>query len=43
VAVGDQASEEMNAEVVGAAVARVLDLADVLELINDGLDQGALA
>ena len=42
-AVGDQASKEVNAEIVRAAVTRVLNLRDVLELINDGLDEGALA
>jgi len=33
----------MHAEVDGAAVARVFNLRDVLELIENGLDEGALA
>ena len=39
----DESSEQMHAEVDGAAVARVFNLRDVLELINDRLDEGALA
>jgi hypothetical protein len=42
-AIGDETCEQMDAEVVGTAVARVLDLAHVLELIDDGLDEGACA
>jgi hypothetical protein len=42
-AIGDQAGEQMDEEVERTAVARVLDLADILELIDDGLDEGALA
>jgi hypothetical protein len=38
VAIGRKASEQMHAEVDGAAVTRVLDLADVLELVDDGLN-----
>ena len=38
-AAGDQASEEMHAEVGGTAVAGVLDLADVLGLIDDRIDE----
>src|SRR5690606_15219142 len=43
VAIGRQAREQVDEEIEGAAVARVLDLADVFELIDDGLDQGAFA
>jgi hypothetical protein len=39
VALRNQPSEQMRQEVDGAAVARVLDLAHVFELINDGLDE----
>ena len=33
----------MDQEIDGTAMARVLDLTDVFELIVDGLDEGALA
>jgi hypothetical protein len=42
-AVGDEAGEQMDEEVHRAAMAGVLDLADVLELVVDGLDERALA
>ena len=37
-AVGNEARDEVNQEVDGAAMARMLDLADIFELIGDGLD-----
>ena len=43
VAIGDEAGEQMDEEIERTAMARVLDLADVLELIDDRLDQGAFA
>lgn len=42
-AVGDEPAEEVHEEVVGAAVAGMFDLADVLEFINDALDESTLA
>lgn len=36
--IGSETSEEMDQEVERTALARVLDLADVLELIVDTLD-----
>src|SRR5262249_19088438 len=42
-AIGDEASEQMHEEIVGTAVTRMLDLADVLELVDDGLNEGAFA
>ncbi len=42
-AVGDKASDQVDHEVRGAAMAGVLDLADVLELIGDGLDDRSFA
>lgn len=42
-AVGDEPAEEVNEEVVGAAVAGMFDLADVLEFINDARDESTLA
>jgi hypothetical protein len=42
-AIGDEAREQVDEEVVGAAVASVLDLADIRELIEAGRDQGAFA
>jgi len=33
----------VDEEVEGTAVTRVLDLGDILELIDDGLDEGAFA
>ncbi len=41
--VSDQASDEIDQEVDRAAMARVLNLRDVFELIGDGLDDGAFA
>src|SRR5262245_254532 len=43
VAIGSQTREQMDAEVDWAAVTRVLDLADVLELVEDGLDERTFA
>ncbi len=40
---GDQACNQVDQEVDGAAMARVLDLTNVFELISDGLDDGSLA
>ena len=37
-AVGNEARDEVNQEVDGAAMARMLYLADIFELIGDGLD-----
>ena len=37
-AVGDEATEEIDEEVGGAAVAGVFDLGDIFELIEDGFD-----
>lgn len=42
-AVGQQACEEVDHEVGGTAVARVLNLGDVLELVDDGLNERTLA
>jgi hypothetical protein len=41
--VGDQASDQVDQKVDGATMARMLDLADVFELIVDGLDDGSFA
>ena len=41
--VGDEASDQVDQEIDRAAMAGVLDLTDVFELIIDGLDDGALA
>ena len=38
-AVGDELSYQVDQEVMRAAMARVLDLADVRELVNDRLDE----
>jgi hypothetical protein len=43
VIVGDEASKEIRQDIVGAAMTGVLDLAHALELIVDGLDDGAFA
>ena len=40
-AVGDEATEEVDEEVAGAAVAGVFDLGDIFELIEDGFDNRA--
>jgi hypothetical protein len=42
-AIGDEAREQVDEEIERAAVARVLDLADVLELVNNRLDERPLA
>jgi len=42
-AVGDESSEEVHEEVEWTAMAGVLDLADVLELVIDTLDDRPLA
>ena len=42
-AVGDQPCDQVDQEGDRAAMARMLDLADVFELISDGLDNGAFA
>ena len=41
VAVGDEATEEIDEEVAGAAMAGVFDLGDVFELVEDGFDNRA--
>ena len=41
-AVGDEASEEMNQEVERATVTRMFELAPVLELIDDRLNERPL-
>ena len=43
VTVGDEAAEEIDEEVDGAAMARVLNLGDVFELIEDGFDNRPFA
>src|SRR5689334_3423472 len=42
-AVGDEPGHQVNEEVERAAMARMLDLAAVLELIDDALDDRTLA
>lgn len=42
-AVGDQPCDQVDQEVDGTAMARMLDLRDVFELICDGLDDGSFA
>ena len=42
-AVGDQPCDQVDQEVDGAAMAGVLNLTDVFELIIDGLDDGSFA
>ena len=42
-AVGDESCDQVDQEVDRAAMARMLDLADVFELIRDGLDDGSFA
>ncbi len=42
-AVGDQPSDQVDQEVDRAAMARMLNLRDVFELVRDGLDDGAFA
>jgi hypothetical protein len=41
--VSDEACDQIHEEVDGTAMARMLDLADVFELIIDGLDDGSFA
>ena len=41
-AVGNQSSHQVNQEIGGAVMAGMLNLANVLELIGDGHDEGAL-
>ncbi len=41
--VGDEPRDQIDQEVDGAAMARMLNLTDVFELIGDGLDDGAFA
>lgn len=41
--VGNQATEQMNHEIGRAAMAGMFDLADVLELVVDGLDDCSFA
>lgn len=43
VAVGNQTTDDIDHEVDGTAMPRVLDLGNVLELVNDGFDNGAFA
>ena len=43
VAVGNQAAQQIDDEVGDAAMARMFDLGDVLELVNDALGDGTLA
>jgi hypothetical protein len=43
VAVGDQSRHKVNQEIVRATMAGALDLADVLELVVDALDERPLA
>ena len=43
VTIGGQSCQEMDEEVERAAVTRVFNLADILELIVDRLDQSPLA
>jgi len=42
-AVGDEPCDQVDQEVDGTAMARMLDLADVFELISDGLDESSFA
>ncbi len=41
--VGDEACDQIDEEVDGTAMARMLNLRDVFELIGDGFDDGAFA
>ena len=41
--IGNQTRQEIDEEILEAAMAGVFDLRDILELINDALDQGAFA
>ena len=42
-AVGNEPCDQVDQEVDGTAMARMLDLTDIFELIVDGLDDGSLA
>jgi len=42
-AVGNEPCDQVDQKVDWATMARMLDLADVFELIIDGLDDGSLA
>ena len=42
-ALGDQACDQVDQKVDGAAMAGMLDLRDVFELISDGLDDGSFS
>ncbi len=42
IALGNQATENIDHEVSGAAMPGTLNLGDVLELVNDGFDNVAL-
>jgi hypothetical protein len=42
-AVGDEAGEQVDDEIERTAMTCVFDLTHILELIDDGLDEGALA
>jgi hypothetical protein len=41
--IGDESCDQIDQEVDGTAMARMLDLAAIFELIRDGLDDGAFA
>ena len=41
--VSDQTTNEINQKVDRVAMAGVLDLRDIFELVNDGFDDGAFA
>lgn len=41
--VGNQATDDIDHKVDGAAMPRMLNLGDVFELVNDGFDKGAFA
>jgi len=43
VTVGDEPCEQVDEEIDGTAMTRVLNLRDVLEVVNDGLNEGTLA
>ena len=40
---GDESCDEIDQEVDGTAMARMLDLTDVFELVGDRLNESALA
>ena len=43
VAIGNQAANDVNQAIDGRAVPRVFNLGNVLQLVNDGFDDGTLA